>query len=81
MTDAIEINLGRKPEQLSADAGYCSATSSESAIEAVIGHMKSEGHLGRCHLKGHAADAANAILTAAGYNFRPSSPGREGFSS
>src|SRR5271154_3007104 len=24
MTDAIEINLGRKPEQLSADAGYCS---------------------------------------------------------
>jgi transposase len=26
MTDAIEINLGRKPEQLSADAGYCSET-------------------------------------------------------
>jgi transposase len=24
MTDAIEINLGRKPEQLSADSGYCS---------------------------------------------------------
>jgi hypothetical protein len=24
MTDAIEANLGRKPEQLSADAGYCS---------------------------------------------------------
>ena len=24
MTDAIETNLGRKPEQLSADAGYCS---------------------------------------------------------
>src|SRR5260370_30635885 len=23
MTDAIETNLGRKPEQLSADAGYC----------------------------------------------------------
>src|ERR1700739_1768794 len=26
MTDAIETNLGRKPEQLSADAGYCSET-------------------------------------------------------
>jgi hypothetical protein len=24
MTDAIETNLGRKPEQLSADSGYCS---------------------------------------------------------
>ena len=32
--------------------------------------MKKEGHLGRCYLKGHAGDAANAILTAAGYNFR-----------
>jgi hypothetical protein len=29
MTDAIEINLGRKPEQLSADAGYCSEANLE----------------------------------------------------
>lgn len=36
----------------------------------MIGHMKTEGHLGRCYLKGRAGDAANAILTAAGYNFR-----------
>jgi IS5 family transposase len=41
-----------------------------SAIEPVIGHMKAEGHLGRCYLKGRAGDAINAILTAAGYNFR-----------
>src|SRR5258707_67332 len=41
-----------------------------SAIEPLIGHMKEEGHLGRCYLKGHAGDAANTILTAAGYNFR-----------
>jgi len=41
-----------------------------SAIEPVIGHMKSEGHLGRCYLKGRAGDAANAIHTAVGYNFR-----------
>lgn len=41
-----------------------------SAIEPVIGHMKAEGHLGRSYLKGQAGDAANAILTAAGYNFR-----------
>jgi IS5 family transposase len=41
-----------------------------SAIEPVIGHMKAEGHLGRCYLKGHAGDAANAILTAVGHNFR-----------
>ena len=41
-----------------------------SAIEAVIGHMKNEGHLGRCYLKGRAGDAANVILTAVGYNLR-----------
>jgi transposase len=29
MTDAIEANLGRKPEQLSADAGYCSEANLE----------------------------------------------------
>ena len=43
-----------------------------SAIEPLIGHMKEEGHLGRGYLKGHAGDAANAILTAAGYNFSAS---------
>ena len=41
-----------------------------SAIEAVIGHMKNEGHLGRCWLKGRASDAANVVLSAVGYNFR-----------
>jgi IS5 family transposase len=41
-----------------------------SAIEAVIGHMKTDGHLGRCHLKGRAGDAANAVLTAVGHNLR-----------
>ncbi|MGB8365361.1 MAG: IS5 family transposase [Rhizomicrobium sp.] len=41
-----------------------------SAIEPTIGHMKSEGHLGRCYLKGRAGDAANAILSAVGHNLR-----------
>jgi hypothetical protein len=38
-----------------------------SAIEPVIGHMKTDGHLGRCHLKGREGDAANVILTAVGH--------------
>ena len=41
-----------------------------SAIEAVIGHLKADGHLGRCYLKGRQGDAANAILTAVGHNLR-----------
>src|SRR5438128_600385 len=36
MTDAIETNLGRKPEQLSADAGYCSEANLEALEERTI---------------------------------------------
>ncbi len=41
-----------------------------SAIEAAIGHMKTDGHLGRNFLKGRNGDQANAVLTAVGYNLR-----------
>ncbi len=41
-----------------------------SAIEPIIGHMKAEGHLGRCYLKGRQGDAANVILSAVGHNLR-----------
>ncbi|MCD9913547.1 IS5 family transposase [Bradyrhizobium japonicum] len=41
-----------------------------SAIEPIIGHMKNEGHLGRCYLKGRAGDAANVLLSAVGHNLR-----------
>ena len=40
------------------------------AIEPVIGHMKSDGLLGRNFLRGTEGDAANAILAAAGHNMR-----------
>ena len=32
--------------------------------------MKTDGHLGRCYLKGSAGDAANVILTAVGHNLQ-----------
>jgi IS5 family transposase len=41
-----------------------------SAIEPEIGHMKSDGHLGRCFLKGVEGDAVNVILAAAEHNLR-----------
>lgn len=40
------------------------------AVEPVIGHMKAEHRMERNHLKGYDGDRANAILAAAGYNFR-----------
>jgi IS5 family transposase len=40
------------------------------AIEPVIGHMKSDGHLSRNFLRGTDGDTTNLILAAAGHNLR-----------
>ncbi|HEY2780872.1 MAG TPA: IS5/IS1182 family transposase, partial [Steroidobacteraceae bacterium] len=41
-----------------------------SAIEPVIGHLKSEHRMDRNYLWYRQGDATNAVLAAAGYNFR-----------
>jgi IS5 family transposase len=40
------------------------------AVEPLIGHMKSDGHLDRNFLLGRDGDAINALLAAAGHNLR-----------
>ena len=40
------------------------------AIEPVIGHLKSDGLLGRNYLKGTAGDHMNVMLSCAGHNLR-----------
>ncbi|MCK1491036.1 hypothetical protein IVB14_11575 [Bradyrhizobium sp. 180] len=41
-----------------------------SAVEQVIGHLKSEHRMGRNYLWHREGDASNAVLAAVGYNFR-----------
>lgn len=41
-----------------------------SAIEPEIGHMKADGRLARCPLKGRIGDAVFAVLCACGHNIR-----------
>lgn len=40
------------------------------AVEPVIGHLKAEHRMGRNYLAHHEGDAINAVLAAAGYNYR-----------
>lgn len=40
------------------------------AIEPIIGHLKADHRMDRCHLKGAQGDALHAVLCAAGYNIR-----------
>lgn len=41
-----------------------------SAVEAVIGHLKSDHRMGRNFLKGFQGDEINSLLACAGFNFR-----------
>ena len=40
------------------------------AIEPIIGHLKQDHRLNRCHLKGEVGDRLHAVLCAAGYNIK-----------
>jgi len=40
------------------------------AIEPIIGHLKADHRMDRCHLKGERGDRLHAVLCAAGYNIR-----------
>ncbi len=40
------------------------------AIEPIIGHLKQDHRLDRCHLKGEMGDRLHAVLCAAGYNIK-----------
>ena len=40
------------------------------AIEPIIGHLKSDHRMQRCHLKGEIGDRLHAVLCAAGYNIK-----------
>ena len=40
------------------------------ADEPIIGHLKADHRMDRCHLKGSLGDSLHAVLCAAGYNIR-----------
>src|SRR6266446_5479880 len=67
MTDAIETNLGRKPEQLSADAGYCSEANLEalenSSIDGYVANGRARDAVAGT-VKGEAAAAPPEPSTA-----------------
>ena len=40
------------------------------AIEPIIGHLKADHRMNRCHLRGSKGDSLHAVLCAAGFNIR-----------
>ena len=66
--EGIDVILSNDYRKLnSREKKYCKH---RSAIEPVIGHLKSDCRLGRNFLKGHLGDALNILFAGAGYNIR-----------
>jgi len=57
-----------KPKRLSAQEKK--QLKRRQAIEPIIGHLKADHRMDRCHLKGEHGDQMHAVLCAAGYNIK-----------
>ncbi len=68
--EAPGIRILRSGQRRGITKGLKAMIKRRSAIEPTIGHMKSEGKLGRNWLKFALGDALHAILCGAGHNIR-----------
>jgi hypothetical protein len=64
----MRTSLSRSPHSITSSARAMNVGVSSSPSTLAV--LKTDGHLGRCHLKGRQGDAANVILTAVGHNLR-----------
>jgi IS5 family transposase len=65
-----DVKIWRSGQKRGVTPSITQAIHRRSAIEPAIGHMKSDGRLGRNWLKGSLGDALHAILCGAGHNLR-----------
>ena len=65
MTDGIEVNLGRKPEQMSADNGYCSEANLEGLEARRIDGYVATGRAKDAPIQNAAIDPVAAVADAA----------------
>lgn len=68
--EVLGVSIWRSGQKRGVTPGIKKAIHRRSAIEPAIGHMKSDGRLGRNWLKGELGDALHAMLCGAGHNLR-----------
>lgn len=64
------LTITHRGKAKSLDAQGIKLIKRRNAIEPVIGHLKADHRMDRCHLKGELGDRLHAVLCAAGYNIR-----------
>jgi len=68
--DIDGVQIWKSGQKRGVTRGLKAMIKRRSAIEPTIGHMKSDGKLGRNWLKGALGDAMHAVLCCAGHNLR-----------
>ncbi len=68
--DIPGVQVWRSGQRRGVTRGLKAMIKRHSAIEPTIGHMKTDGKLGRNWLKGALGDAMHAVLCGAGHNIR-----------
>jgi len=68
--EIADTTIWRSGQKRGVTASIRKAIHRRSMVEPMIGHMKSEGRLGRNWLQGVAGDAIHAVLCGAGHNLR-----------
>lgn len=68
--ELLGTTIWRSGQKRGVTASIRKAIHRRSMVEPMIGHMKSEGRLGRNWLKGTLGDAMHAVLCGAGHNLR-----------
>jgi IS5 family transposase len=68
--ESPELTITHRSKANRLDAEGLKLIKQRNAIEPVIGHLKADHHVDRCHLKDEIGDRLHEILCAAGYNIR-----------
>ena len=68
--EIVDTQIWRSGQKRGVTASIRRAIHRRSMVEPMIGHMKSEGRLGRNWLQGVEGDAIHAVLCGAGHNLR-----------
>ncbi len=66
----IKAKVYKTGQRKGVQAGVKKELKRRSVVEAVIAHLKTDGHLGRNWLKGQVGDKMNTLLSAVGQNLR-----------
>jgi len=68
--DNLDIDIKHRGKFKSLTAEEKKSLKQRLAIEPIIGHLKADHRMNRCHLKGSVGDSLHAVLCAAGFNIR-----------